>query len=121
MHEQNETLRSHRNLQPLQLRRNRHCSSFLRLFVGNDATIFKSGRCHEKRWCLRTASTTTSALAGALSSTLSSALSHHRSTQRNQRYENEQNCYYSHHFPLHSFYSPGQKKFAERFYLSLCW
>jgi hypothetical protein len=119
MHEQNETLRSHRNLQPLQLRRNRHCSSFLRVFVGNDAAIFKSGRCHEKRRALRTASTP-STLPGGLSSTLSSALSHHRSTQCDQRYENEQNCYYSPHFPLHSFYSSWQKKFAERFYLSLC-
>src|SRR5262249_47966415 len=62
----------------------------------------------------RTACTTPSTLPGGLSSTLSSALSHHRSTQCNQRYENEQNCYYSPHFPLHSFYSSWQKKFAER-------
>src|SRR5215831_9341226 len=120
MHEKNETLRSHRNLQPLQLRRNRHCSSFLRVFVGNDAAIFKSGRCHEKRRALRTASTP-STLPGGLSSTLSSALSHHRSTQCNQPYENEQKCYYSPHFPLHSFYSSWQKKICrDRFYLSLC-
>src|SRR5215470_3492937 len=116
MHEQNETLRSHRNLQPLQLRRNRHCSSFLRVFVGNDAAIFKSGGCHEKRRALRTACTTPSTLPGGLSSTLSSALSHHRSTQCNQRYENEQNCY-SPHFPLHSFYSSLAEKICREILL----
>src|SRR5262245_18702748 len=103
MHEQNETLRSHRNLQPLQLGRNRHCSSFLRVFVGNDGAVFKSGRRHQKRRRLRTAPRT-STLAGALST---STLGHDGSTQRNQSYENEQNCYCSHHFPLHTFYSPG--------------
>src|SRR5215510_6388067 len=107
MHEQDETLRSHRNLQPLQLGRNRDCASFLCVFVGNDAAVFKSGRRHQKRRRLRTAPPT-STLATALPSALStSALSHDGSTQRNQSYENEQNCYYSHHFPLHSFYSPG--------------
>src|SRR5262245_32655651 len=81
VHEQNEALRTHWNLRPLQLRRYRHGTSLHRVFIGDDATVFPRGRCHEKWRCATAASSATSSLTGAATATI---LSHHRTTQRNQ-------------------------------------
>src|ERR1051325_2034795 len=66
MQQQNERLRTHRNLRPFQLRVYGHRAGLLRVFVGNDAAVFECGRRHEKRWRLRTTACSAAATPASL-------------------------------------------------------
>jgi hypothetical protein len=102
MHQQNKALRAHWNLRELQFGRDRHRTGFLRVFVRNDAAIFKRRCCHEKWRRLGTSSTAAASLTAArpasitattLTTCLAAALlSHERSRHRYQCYEKKQNC-----------------------------